>query len=331
MVNCGIFILTQNTVERKIYLKTTLYFLFKNFNKKYNYPVIILHEGDYDSIAQEEIIKSIRENHRYLVSFKEIKKEHFTVPQHIDIDKVKKSVELQPVPYWRNLKYRLMCYFWVRHFFKYTEDFDYVMRLDDDSIIEEPLAEDLFKMMHAKDLVYLSNIVHIDCGLCNFGMKELFEDLLKDKPLSKERLKSGVFVQAKLKQGDVNDKHFQKFKQVYALVNNVEQSEVPTEFITNMPLMYYNNFFVTGTAFWKRSDVQQIIDGIDKHGGIFYYRYGDAPIHTLITSLLEPEKVSRAVFKYSKRLQREAFIDNENNIHSYMPKSYDKSSCITDK
>lgn len=325
MVKCGIFILTQNTVERKIYLKTTLYFLFRNFNKKYEYPIIILHEGDYTAESQDEIIKSIRENKRHLVSFKQIDKQDFELPYHIDADKVDKIVELQPVPYWRNLKYRLMCYFWVKHFFKYTEDFDYVMRLDDDSIIEEPLAEDLFEMVEKKDLVYLSNIVHIDCGLCNFGMKELFEELI---PSAKSKINSGVFVEAKLKEGDANDKHFQKFKEVYKIVSG---NQAPPELVTNMPLMYYNNFFITSTAFWKRSDVQNIINGIDKHGGIFYYRYGDAPIHTLITSLLEPDKVSRAIFKYSKRLQREAFVDHENNIHSYMPKTYDKSSCITDK
>ena len=328
MVKCGIFILTQNTVERKIYLKTTLYFLFRNFNKKYNYPIIILHEGDYDKSAQEEVLKSVRENHRPLVSFKEIDKADFQVPSHIDIDKVKQIVELQPVPYWRNLKYRLMCYFWVKKFFKYTEGYDYVMRLDDDSIIEEPLAEDLFKTMDKKNLVYLSNIVHIDCGLCNYGMKELFEKLI---PSAKEKINGGVFIQSKLKAGGENDSNFKKFRKVHAIVSGSSDSEDIQEFVTDMPLMYYNNFFITETTFWKRQDVQDIIDGIDKHGGIFYYRYGDAPIHTLITSLLEPNRVSRAIFKYSKRLQREAFIDNEKQIYSYMPKSYDKSSCITDK
>jgi hypothetical protein len=33
-IKAAIFILTQNTTERKVYLKTSLYFLFKNFNAK---------------------------------------------------------------------------------------------------------------------------------------------------------------------------------------------------------------------------------------------------------------------------------------------------------
>lgn len=322
-INAAIFILTQNTTERKVYLKTCLYFLFRNFNKNYNYPVILLHEGDYDKTAQEEIIKSIRENQRHLVSFKEIDKEDFQIPSHIDKDKVRSLIALQPVPYWRNLKYRLMCYFWVKRFFKYTEDYDYVMRLDDDSIIEEPIKDDIFDIAVNKDLVYISNIVHIDCGLCNYGMKELFETIF---PQSKEQINNGLFIQAKLTSGNG---YYDRFKKVQSIMNSKECTD--TEFVTEMPLMYYNNFFVTSTKFWKRNDVCDAIDKIDKHGGIFYYRYGDAPIHTILVTLLEPQKITRMQFKYSKRLQREAFKDEDDNIHSYMPKSYDKSSCITDK
>src|SRR6056300_441256 len=98
-MNAAIVILTQNTVERKIYLKTSLYFLFKNFNKNYKYPIIILHEGDYDDDAKKEIILGIRSDYRYLLSFCEIDKDDFTVPNNIDLERVSKIVSLKPVPY----------------------------------------------------------------------------------------------------------------------------------------------------------------------------------------------------------------------------------------
>lgn len=322
-INAAIFILTQNTAERKVYLKTCLYFLFRNFNKKHNYPIIILHEGDYNENSQKEIIQSVREDHRHLIKFRELDKEDFKVPKHLDQAKIKSLIALQPVPYWRNLKYRLMCYFWVKHFFKYAEDYDYVMRLDDDSIIEEPIKDDLFQLAISRDLVYLSNIIHIDCGLCNYGMKELFQKLM---PEAKDTINNGLFVSATLSAGST---YFDRFKTLQSILEGKECTQ--TEFVTHMPLMYYNNFFITSTKFWKRSDVQALINKIDEHGGIFYYRYGDAPIHTIIVTLLEPNKISRAQFKYSKRLQREVFIDDDGGMHSYMPKSYDKSSCITDK
>ena len=321
---CGIFILTQNTIERKVYLKTSLYFLFRNFNSKYKYPIIILHEGDYDDYSQQEIINSIREEGRNLVSFKQIDKEDFDIPDYIDEDLLDKCINLEPVPYWRNKNYRKMCNFWLNHFFKYTKDYTYVMRLDDDSIIEEPINNDLFSVMDERKLMYISNILHIDCGFCCYGMKEMFEKILPEK---KEQLKQ-LFTESKI---PMNDTNFLKFNEVYKLVEGKSYENENNEFIVNMPIMYYNNFFVTNVSFWNRSDVKDIIKLFNEDGKIFYYRYGDAPIQTIIVSILEPEKISRTVFKYSKKLQRECFIDNKKNFHIYMPKTYAHNSCITYK
>ncbi len=319
----AILILTQNTIERKVYLKTTLYFLFKNFNNKYRYPIIILHEGDYNERDKIEIVTGIRGECKELIKFKEIDKNDFEIPEHIDKDKLNKSVNTQIVPYWRNKKYRSMCYFWIKHFIKYCDGYDYIMRLDDDSIIEEPITSDLFKLLNDNNNVYMSNIIHIDCGICNFEMKELFKKIIPN--INNEKLDK-LFVKA-----EISNKQpiYNKLKELYHIVNNIEYDN--DNFTINMPLMYYNNFFITNTNFWKRDDVLKIIDEIDKSGNIFYYRYGDAPLQTLIVSLLEPEKITRTVFKYSKKLQRECFIDLNNNIHSYMPDNYNHSSCIINK
>jgi len=319
--NAAIFILTQNTLERKIYLKTCLYFLFRNFNKKYNYPVIILHEGDYDSESQREIIMGVRHNNRYLISFRELDKNDFSIPSHISEERVQHIVDLKPVPYWRNMKYRMMCNFWIQHFQKYTTDYEYIMRLDDDSIIEETIDKDLFNVMKNKDLIYMSNIVHIDCGICNYKMKEMFQSIF---PNMGEKLNS-MFISSKL---TANMKEiYGKVKQIIELNGDAEIGEKNEDIELNMPVMYYNNFFITSTKFWQREDVRTVVNKINDNGGIFYYRYGDAPLQTIIATLMEPMRVSRTVFKYSKRLQREVFCDG-NNIQSYMPKSYDESSCI---
>ena len=321
----AIFYLTQNTVEKKVYLKTSLYFLFRNFNKKYIYPIIILHEGDYDLDSQREIVLSIRRDFRHLISFKQIDEEDFTVPQHIDIKKVQQIIDIKPVPYWRNLNYRLMCNFWINHFHKYTGDYDYIMRLDDDSIIEEPIHNNFFQVLHDKNLVYMSNIVHVDCGICNFQMKDLFENLFPNK---KEYLKK-LFISSKIPYS--MKKLYENIAEIQGILGkDFATGKTNRDIETDMPIMYYNNFFVTSTAFWKRPDVCDVISKINENGGIFYYRYGDAPLQTLIVSMFEPEGSCRSVFKYSKRLQREVFKDG-NNLQSYMPQNYDESSCIIKK
>ena len=319
----AIVILTQNTPEKRIYLKNCLYFLFKNFNEKFKYPVIILHEGDYTPEYQEEIIKGVRGESSSFIKFKELDKEDFKIPEHIDKVKLAKSIELQPVPYWRNESYRNMCNFWLKHFTKYVTEYDYIMRLDDDSIIEEKINSDLFQIMKERDLNYISNIIHIDCGICNYEMKEFFDHYYMDK----QDLIKDMFVYSKF---DNNNKEiFDNFKKLYKIMNDKEYEK--NEVDIKSPIMYYNNFFITKTAFWNSENIKKVIDEIDKTGNIYYYRWGDAPLHTIIATIADKEKVSKCAFKYSKRLQRESFKDASGKIHSYMPGTYDNTSCITYK
>jgi len=320
-INAAIFYLTQNTQERKQYLKTSLYFTFKYFNEKYKYPIIILHEGDFDQKSQTEILMGIRAPCRECITFRTIDTDDFKVPSHIDKKKMNDCINLQPVPYWRNERYRLMCRWWLVHFPKYTKGYDYIMRLDDDSFIEEPIP-DLFEWMNENKLIYSSNILNVDCGICCYGMKDFFQKHIKNK----DDILNKCFVEK-----EVPTKAFQlfKFRSLLSILNN--SLKLKDNLNVEMPLMFYNNFFITNTAFWNREDVKKIIDLIDKDGSIFYFRWGDAPLQTILVKLLaKEEEVKQSIFKYSKRLQRESFIDTVGQIHSYMPELYTQSSCITE-
>jgi len=322
--NAAIFYLTQNTPVRKTYLKTSLYFMFKNFNAEHKYPVIILHEGDFDSKSQDEILSGIRQSCRACVTFRALDPNDFKLPDHIDKDKLERCVNLKVVPYWRNITYRMMCRWWLVHFPKYTKGYDYVMRLDDDSLIEEPVP-DLFSWMNEKKLVYSSNLIHTDCGICCYGMKDFFR---KNCPTKKDQLEK-LFVNTQ----NIPVKAFQlmNFRSLLSITQSPD-SPMNETFNIEMPIMYYNNFFITRTSFWEREDVKNIIDKIDKNGSIFYFRWGDAPLQTLIVMLHAKEsEISQSVFKYSKRLQREAFIDDDGNYQSYMPALYSETSCMTEQ
>jgi hypothetical protein len=269
---------------------------------------------------------SIRDSCRDLVSFVKLDSDDFITPDHIDKQKLANCLATKPVPYWRNEKYRLMCRWWMVHFPKYAKGYDYVMRLDDDSIIEEPIENDLFKWMVDNDLNYSSNIVHVDCGICCYGMKEFFESLYPNK----KDVISKIFIESK-----VDNTHIMAgFRSLLSITEGTKATKYVLGDTLNitMPTMYYNNFFITKTAFWEQDDVKKAIDAVDKDGSIFYYRWGDAPLQSIIVLLHSegPHKIKRAVFKYSKRLQREAFQDDNGDYHSYMPPNYDESSCMAD-
>lgn len=321
----AIFYLTQNNDVRRTHLKTSLYFLFRNFNSKYKYPVLIFHEGDYDLASQEDVLMSVRASCRSCVNFHTLDKEDFEIPAHIDKDRLRSIIALKPVPYWRNDKYRLMCRWWVKHMHKYTQNYEYVMRMDDDSYIEEPIQKDLFEFMKEKKALYASNIVHTDCALCCYGMKEFFEKKFPGKEHA-DFFKQ-AFLQSKIPTRAIQ---FHTFRSVLS-INKAVSEPIGDELVAWSPIMYYNNFFITDTAFWRRDDVQELIDEIDKNGSIFYYRWGDAPLHTIIVSLLGGvDRIERVKFKYSKRMQREAFHGDDGQLHCYMPAEYELSSCVSE-
>jgi hypothetical protein len=281
--------------------------------------VIILHEGDYTEDAKKEIIAGIRGECRNLLTFQQIDEEDFRIPSHIDIDKMNSIIDLRVVPYWRNQKYRSMCYFWMKNFSKYTKDYNYVMRLDDDSIIEEPIKYDLFEMMSDKDYIYISNIIHLDCSLCNYGMKDFF---LKHYENKRDKINE-LFMDHTLNN---NNEYFNKFKKLHNALNNEDYTDTSIEL--NMPFMYYNNFNIINVDVWNKPEIQDIVNKIDEQGYIFYCRWGDAPLQTIILSLYDSSRITKVNFKYSKRLQREAFKDDEGNLHSFMPNDYENNSCV---
>ena len=322
-LNAAVFILSQNTDVRRTYLKSTLYFLFRNFNAEHTYPVIIFHEGDFKPNDQTEIINGIRKASRHLVTFRALDSEDFKVPDHIDKDKLKRCIATNPAPYWRNEAYRNMCRWWLVHMHKYAAGYDYVMRIDDDSFIEEPIP-DLFKWADEKKLVYASNLLHVDCGLCNYGMMEFFK---KKFPTRGDDI-SKMFLSQQIPSRAVQ---VHPFRTLLSITQDV-LPEINETITVHMPIIFYNNFFITKTSFWQRPDVKELINEIDMNGSIYYFRWGDAPLHTLIVQLMaSPDEVSRSVFKYSKRLQRESFLGNTGVWHDYMPTDYTNSSCITDE
>jgi len=52
--------------------------------------------------------------------------------------------------------------------------------------------------------------------------------------------------------------------------------------------MFYNNFEISRLSLWFSDDYQSYIQYIDRLGGIYYHRWGDAPIKTLAVSMFVP-------------------------------------------
>jgi len=49
--------------------------------------------------------------------------------------------------------------------------------------------------------------------------------------------------------------------------------------------IYYNNFEVSDLELWRSPEYVRFIDYIDRLGGIYYTRWGDAPIKTIAVTM----------------------------------------------
>lgn len=53
---------------------------------------------------------------------------------------------------------------------------------------------------------------------------------------------------------------------------------------------FWSNFELADLRFFRSSEYQEFFEHLDKSGGFFYERWGDAPIHSIAVSLLQDKK-----------------------------------------
>ena len=72
----------------------------------------------------------------------------------------------------------------------------------------------------------------------------------------------------------------------------INVASVKTEFYNKWPRnnMYYNNFEISRLSLWLSGDYQRFINYIDRLGGIYYHRWGDAPIKSIAVAMFVPRR-----------------------------------------
>ncbi|ELU00217.1 hypothetical protein CAPTEDRAFT_100603 [Capitella teleta] len=77
-----------------------------------------------------------------------------------------------------------------------------------------------------------------------------------------------------------------------AVEHYAEQNGASTEFYRKWkyPMYYFNNFEISRRSIWTSQEYRSYIDYIDHKGGIYFHRWGDAPIKSLGVTLTVQEK-----------------------------------------
>lgn len=79
-----------------------------------------------------------------------------------------------------------------------------------------------------------------------------------------------------------------------AVRNYIKQEHLQSAYFDKWtePMIFYNNFEISALSLWTSKWYQDYVNFIDMLGGIYYYRWGDAPVKSIAVTLFVPEEAT---------------------------------------
>lgn len=293
-INAVIYFLTRKS--RVDSMKVALRYLYTNFYEQFPYyPVLLFHD---DLTLEDERMLKNTVPHMKLYFEKIV----LSIPKVFKNSNIQIPERTKCSSQSSTIGYRHMCLFHATLIHDYilqrngyhlkskvmefdTRDVEYIMRLDDDGFLTDPIGYDLFKYMEVneKKYGYVSTIAdHKECvrGLwsyaksfynnytSNHGLVE--NKYASDSNILKLKNKSRLLTDRNKKQPDLKP-HNRTF------LNEWQEGEV-----------FYNNFEISHVSIWTDKMWLDFIRSERTLRGIYEVRWGDAPLHTIGVSMIVP-------------------------------------------
>lgn len=287
----------------------SLKLLYRNFNSKYNYPVIVFH----DDLTPSVISTILMEIHQYLGHIPNIKFEHMDleVPSWVSLDP---SKYVHPEGYPISLQhfsigYRFMCRFFAGAIVNHPalKDYKYYMRVDSDSYLLSHIQVDPFEYMAQGGYYYT------DCAFPLLPVDESNTWGYAGKEISWAR--EGLWEITK----DFMESHQHEIK------------DPPKSYDGEL---YNSNMIIMDMDFFRSKNYQDYFNHLDKTGNLFYRRWGDHCIQWLgIRLFSDPSKVlcgmdvMKFCYQHGGAVNKKEYADMEsvNMLPIAFRQSFDKA------
>jgi alpha 1,2-mannosyltransferase len=230
------------------------------FNRKFNYDWVFLNDADFDDTFKKVTTSLTSGNTKY----GKIPKEHWSFPEWIDVDKaakVRDEMHEKKIIYGDSVSYRHMCRYESGFFFRHPImlEYEWYWRVEPSIELFCDINYDTFKFMADNGKKYsfvLSLYEYVETiptlwdSVKGF-MKEHPEHIAKDNSMA-----------------FVSDDGGAKYNHCH----------------------FWSNFEI-GNLNWLRSKAYiDYFEKLDKDGGFFYERWGDAPVHSIAAALMLSKK-----------------------------------------
>ncbi|NJD76986.1 MAG: hypothetical protein FIB08_07815 [Candidatus Methanoperedens sp.] len=217
----------------------------------------------------EKLMGKIRESTRSQIQFEKVS---FKIPDFLNKEEVPELIYLDGDCF--SMGYRHMCRFFSGIIFHHPalKDYDYYWRLDTDSFLLDKIDYDVFQFMHERNFKYGYIGIFKDEPGVTRDLWDTTKKYIEDNNLKPQ------FLQKFMSDG-IWDRSY-----------------------------YYTNFEISRLDFWRSEEFMNYFEYLDRAGGIYKYRWGDAVIHLLAVSIFLPES---NVHRFSDiAYQHQGFFNN---------------------
>ncbi|KAL1932555.1 hypothetical protein VTP01DRAFT_8233 [Rhizomucor pusillus] len=233
----------------------------ERFNKKFNYPYIFLNDNPFTP----EFINVTSALTSAETRYGKLDEQMWGYPSFINQQyAAEKRAELAQmgIPYADSESYRHMCRFQSGFFFRHPllDEFDYYWRLEPDVDYHCDIDYDVFKFMRDNGKKYGFNIAFREF---HATVPTLWNTVLEFRRTHPEVMKHFPETKGSLWRFVTDDKGAS-----YNLCH------------------FWTNFEIAALDLWRSNDYLKYFNYLDRSGGFFYERWGDAPVHSIAAAMM---------------------------------------------
>ncbi|KAI9712446.1 MAG: hypothetical protein M1820_001659 [Bogoriella megaspora] len=241
--------------------------LERTFNHKFNYPWTFFNDEPFT----EEFKRRTSAETSAQVYYEQIPKEHWEVPSWINMDLFEESANLlqeSDVQYAHMLSYHQMCRWNSGYFYKHPAlaSYRYYWRVEPKVHFFCDIDYDVFRYMHDHNKTY------------GFTIN------LYDKPESLPTLWPETM---KFLSSDNNNKLLHKENAMDWVIDRERRPKHNEKANGFSTCHFWSNFEIADMEFWRGEAYERYFEHLDRAGGFFYERWGDAPVHAIALGLFE--------------------------------------------
>lgn len=228
------------------------------FNRKYKYDWVFFNDEPFTDEFKNLTSAIVSGKTKYGL----IPKEHWSYPEWIDLNKAEMSraaMKAEGIIYGDMESYRHMCRFESGFFWQnpLLDEYDWYWRVEPGIQIHCDLDYDLFKFMRDNNKVYGFTISIYEFEKTIPSLWGHVKDFIREYP-----------------------QHIAKNN----LMDFISKDNGETYNLCH----FWSNFEVASLNFWRSQAYRDYFNYLDKTGGFFYERWGDAPVHSIAAALFLP-------------------------------------------